>query len=184
MSKKEKMTKALAIEIAVGVGVWLAMIAAKALGFLQRMKWITLVFGLCWIPAVIILLLFILAEAADIARQAREAAYRIKAALTLKSAMHGMTLNTLGPVYGVERFPGEPNRHYEQRILIVASRGKKIRRPEPESGPQPATGRALDKIAKRNGLQRGIGESDRDLQERIREAVMKRLNEKLEGGKA
>ena len=41
---------------------------------------------------------------------------------TLKSAMHGMTLNTIGRLYDVERERNEDNRSYERRILKVASK--------------------------------------------------------------
>ena len=51
-----------------------------------------------------------------IKRLERRRAYR-----TLKSAMHGMTLNTIGRLYGLERQKNEDNRKYEKRILKVAS---------------------------------------------------------------
>lgn len=50
-------------------------------------------------------------------RMAKRHAYR-----TLKSAMHGMTLNTIGKLYEVDRQKNEDNRSYEKRILKVASR--------------------------------------------------------------
>ncbi len=52
-----------------------------------------------------------------IQRLARRHAY-----YTLKSAMHGMTLNTIGKLYDVEREKNEDNRSYERRILKTASR--------------------------------------------------------------
>ena len=36
--------------------------------------------------------------------------------------MHGMTLNTIGKLYEVDRQKNEDNRSYEKRILKVASR--------------------------------------------------------------
>lgn len=39
-----------------------------------------------------------------------------------RQAFYGLTLNTIGPMYGVQREKGEPNRHYERRILKVAVR--------------------------------------------------------------
>ena len=45
---------------------------------------------------------------------------RFRAYYMLKQAVHGMTLNTIGPIYGVERRPGESNGHYESRILLEA----------------------------------------------------------------
>jgi len=50
-------------------------------------------------------------------RMAKRHAYH-----TLKSAMHGMTLNTIGRLYEVERQKNEDNHSYEKRILKVASR--------------------------------------------------------------
>ena len=38
----------------------------------------------------------------------------------LKRALHGMTLNHIGKLYGVRRKNGEDNRRYERRILKVA----------------------------------------------------------------
>ncbi len=46
---------------------------------------------------------------------------KIRTYFTLKSAMHGMTLNTIGNLYGVRRVKGECNRHYERRILKTAT---------------------------------------------------------------
>lgn len=39
---------------------------------------------------------------------------------TLKRALHGMTLNHIGKLYGVRRENGEDNRRFERRILKVA----------------------------------------------------------------
>ena len=39
MRKKDKITRALAIEIAFGLLAWLVLIAAKALGFLPGIDW-------------------------------------------------------------------------------------------------------------------------------------------------
>ena len=44
-----------------------------------------------------------------------------------KRAFYGLTLNAIGPLYGVQRIKGEPHRKYERRILKVACR----RGPEP-----------------------------------------------------
>ena len=42
---------------------------------------------------------------------------RRKTARALKRAMHGMTLNSIGPIYGCHRKTGESNWKYERRIL-------------------------------------------------------------------
>ena len=44
-----------------------------------------------------------------------------------KKAFYGLTLNSVGPLYGVARIKGESHRMYERRILKVACR----RGPEP-----------------------------------------------------
>ena len=182
--EKDKINKAIAIELAAGVAVWLALIAAKALGFLPGIDWSLAACGLIWIPAAVVLAIFLLAEAIELIRRLREAARRIHTALTLKDAMHGMTLNTLGPIYGVERQSGEINRHYEQRILFAAATKDKLHMKRTAPIPKPATGDALDKIAKKYGVKREDGESDKHLQDRVRAAIAKNMNEQLEGGKA
>lgn len=185
MNKKKSMLGAVSVELLIGVAVWLALVIVKALGFLPGVNWITVLLGMLWLPIALILLLYMIVGAADIIRWLREVAYRIHTVRTLRDAMHGMTLNTIGPIYGVERHPGEPNRYYEQRILFTAAKGKKLHlKRTTEEGPQPATGKALDKIAQKYGLQRYKNETDKHLQGRVREAVMKRPDEKLEGGKA
>ena len=45
-------------------------------------------------------------------RRRNEATYR-----TLKHAFHGMTLNSMGKLYGVKRIQGESNSSYERRLL-------------------------------------------------------------------
>lgn len=45
---------------------------------------------------------------------------RRKIVRTLKSAMHGLTLNSIGPLYGCKRKSGEDNRSFEKRILKTA----------------------------------------------------------------
>ena len=130
------------------------------------------------------LAIFLLAEAIELIRRLREAARRIHTALTLKDAMRGMTLNTLGPIYGVERQSGEINRHYEQRILFAAATKDKLHMKRTAPIPKPATGDALDKVAKKYGVKRDDGESDKHLQDRVRAAITKNMNEQLEGGKA
>lgn len=184
MEKKDKINKAIAIELAAGVAAWLFLIAAKALGFLPGIDWSLTACGLIWIPAAVVLVIFLLAEAIELIRRLREAARRIHTALTLKDAMHGMTLNTLGPIYGVERQSGEINRHYEQRILFAAATKDKLHMKRTAPIPKPATGDALDKVAKKYGVKRNEGETDKHLQDRVRAAITKNMNEQLEGGKA
>lgn len=171
-------------QTALGLMVWVGLLIAKALGVFSGVSWITIIFGMLWIPAVLTLLLFVILSAKSIVRRLHRIADGLHAAHVLKSSMHGMTLNTLGPIYGVERQPGEINRHYEQRILFAAATKDKLHMKRTAPIPKPATGAALDKVAKKYGLKRNQGESDYHLQGRVREAVMKRLDDKLEGGKA
>ena len=42
---------------------------------------------------------------------------RRKTARNLKEAMHAMTLNSIGKLYGCTRVKGESNRSFERRIL-------------------------------------------------------------------
>lgn len=53
-------------------------------------------------------------------RELREAYRRHKIARTLWEAMEGLTLNSVGPIYGVKRQPGEKNAPYKRRILKAA----------------------------------------------------------------
>ena len=184
MDKKKSMLGAVSAELLVGVAVWLALVVLKALGALPGINWITVLFGMLWLPISLVLLLYIVVGAAGIVRWIREVVYKIHTALTLKDAMHGMTLNTLGPIYGVERQPGEPNRHYQQRIMFAAAKGTKLYLKRKKPVPKPAAGPALDQVAKKYGVKRRKGESDKHLQDRVRAAITKNLNEKLEGGQA
>lgn len=171
-------------QTALGLMVWVGLLIAKALGAFPGVSWITIIFGMLWIPAVLTLLLFAILSAKSIVRKLHRIADGLHTAHVLKSSMHGMTLNTLGPVYGVERQPGEFNRHYEQRILYAAATRDDLRMYRKPDAPRPATGEKLDAIAEENGLKRNKGESDKHLQDRVRAAITKNLNEQLEGGKA
>jgi len=66
---------------------------------------------------------------------------------TLKSAMHGMTLNTIGKLYGVQREKGEDNRHYERRILKVAC----------QRGPLSMCGKMVS-----DGIKEGIADAEKE----------------------
>lgn len=51
---------------------------------------------------------------------------RRKTARNLKEAMHGMTLNSIGALYGCTREKGEGNRSYERRILKAHMKSDKL----------------------------------------------------------
>ena len=167
-----------------GCAVWVALAVVKLLGRLPLLSWPVLCSGLILIPTALICSVFLLVGACDLIRKLPDINRQHHTYHTLKDAMHGMTLNTIGPIYGVDRRPGEPNRIYELRILKAAATADKIRMKRTTPIPKPATGAALDKIAERHGITRYKNESDKHLQARVREAVARELDEKLEGGKA
>lgn len=116
-------------------------------------------------------------------RQHNERKRRHKIARVLWDAMHGLTLNSIGPIYGVSRKPGEPNKEYESRILKAARTVDKVNLVAPLEAPYtPATGLKLDAIAAKHGLERQPGESDEALQERIRTAVIEKLERRTKNG--
>ncbi len=90
---------------------------------------------------------------------------------TINETMKILTMNGVGDVYGVKREPGESNRHFQKRINRAACELDNSERHRPA----PATGAKLDKIAEAHGLTRGSGETDTELQERIRQQVYKKL---------
>lgn len=153
-------------------GVWAFLLTLKVVGVI-RMSW----------PMVLsIIVLGAMATAAAIFLLGRarknilEWLRRRKIARTLREAMEGMTLNSIGPIYGVKRQQGEKNRSFKSRILKAA---RTVDTVNVQNTPKPATGHNLDKIASKHGLCRRPHEADAQLQSRIRAAVMK----ELEGGK-
>lgn len=167
-----------------GATVWLALVLAKMYGSFPGVSWVLLGCGIVWIPCALVCAVFGVVWLVELPGRIRELDRKRHTYRTLKDAMHGMTLNTIGPIYGVDRRPGEPNRIYELRILKAAATADKIRMERPRPMPRPATGTALDKIAEKHGITRYKNESDKHLQARVREAVARELDEKLEGGKA
>ena len=67
-----------------------------------------------WIPAAVILVTLTAAEAMILigktSKRYQEWKRRRKIARTLWEAMHGLTLNSVGPIYGVKRKAGELNK--------------------------------------------------------------------------
>ena len=158
-----------------GCAVWVALAVVKLLGGLPLLSWPVLCSGLILIPTVLICSAFLLVGACDLIRKLPDINRQPHTYPTLKDAMHGMTLNTIGPIYGVDRRPGEPNRIYEFRILKAAATADKIRIPNRIYGlrilkeaatadkirmkrarpmPRPATGTALDKTRSSKEVQR------------------------------
>lgn len=108
-------------------------------------------------------------------KQHRERERRRRIARSLWDSMEGLTLNSIGPIYGVRRQQGEKNRSYKRRILKAA---RTLDTVNVQAARKPATGQSLDNIARKYSLRRFKGETDKHLQERIRQAAL----EKLKGG--
>lgn len=154
------------------------LIACKAAGRVSW-SWPAVLLSYFWISLATMAAFALLAVGAHIfcraMRRCREWKRHRRIARTLWEAMEGMTLNNIGPIYGARRQRGEKNRDYKRRILKAA---RTLDTVNVQNAPAPATGRKLDDIARKYGLRRFKGESDGQLQERIRQAVLN----KLEGG--
>ncbi len=94
--------------------------AANLIGW----SWPAALLSFLWIPfadlAVCLLLLLIITEFYRFQIWRMKRKRRRNTAKTLKYSMEGMTLNAIGPIYGVKRVPGEKNRRYKRRILKAA----------------------------------------------------------------
>lgn len=104
-------------------------------------------------------------------KQHRERERRRRAARSLWDSMEGLTLNSIGPIYGVRRQQGEKNRSYKRRILKAA---RTLDTVNVQAACKPATGQSLDSIAGKYGIQRRSWENDEDLRERIKKAAINR----------
>lgn len=184
MKRNQNIEAVIVLILLGGVTVWLALVLAKMYGSFPGVSWVLLGCGIVWIPCALVCAVFGAVWLVELPGRIRELDMKLHTYRTLKDAMHGMTLNTIGPVYGVERQAGEPNWCYERRILAKAAEADKIRLKRTTPTPGPATGEKLDKIAKKHGLTRFKNESDKHLQARVREAITRELDKKLEGGKA
>lgn len=159
-------------------GAELILICCKAAGRVTW-SWPAVLLSYFWISLAVMVAFVLLAVAAHIfcraMRRYREWKRRRKIAWALRESMEGLTLNSIGPIYGVRRQQGEKNREYKRRILKAA---RTLDTVNVQNVPAPATGQKLDAIAAKHGLRRFKGETDEHLQERIRQAVLR----KLEGG--
>lgn len=184
MKKRLNAEEVVTIALIGGGILWAVLALIKAFGGLQGISWLLLACGVAYIPFALVVLAYLIEVVAWLSRNLSEIQYRLHTYRVLKSSMHGLTLNTIGPLYGVDRIPGEGNKYFEFRILLQAARGGKAFVKKQKPAPKPATGKKLDAVAKKHGLVRQKDESDDHLQDRIREVIMKRLNDQLEGGKA
>lgn len=159
-------------------GAELILICCKAAGRVTW-SWPAVLLSYFWISLAVMAAFVLLAVGAHIfcraMRRYREWKRRRKIAWALRESMEGLTLNSIGPIYGVRRQQGEKNREYKRRILKAA---RTLDTVNVQNVPAPATGQKLDAIATKHGLRRFKGETDEHLQERIRQAVLR----KLEGG--
>ena len=104
-------------------------------------------------------------------KQHRERERRRRIARSLWDSMEGLTLNSIGPIYGVRRQQGEKNRSYKRRILKAA---RTLDTVNVQAARKPATGQSLDNMARKCGIQRRSWENDEELRERIEKAVIDR----------
>lgn len=84
------------------------------------MSWPVVIAGLVWVPTALLLItLWVAALLIWIGRtgkKIREYNRRRKISRTLDESMKGLTLNGVGPIYGIRRNKGENNTDYEKRI--------------------------------------------------------------------
>lgn len=175
---KKENNKLYAATLLIATPAWIAILIAKGRGAIG-INWPAAILGAVWIPALTFAALLgltgvlVLLHAST--KQINEWKRRRKVARTLWESMEGLTLNNIGPIYGVRRQQGEKNRSYKRRILKAA---RTLDTVNVQNAPKPATGQKLDEIAKKYGIRRYPHETDEKLQNRIREAVLKNL----EGG--
>ena len=176
---KRENNKLYALTLLIAAPAWIALLAAKGRGSVG-INWPTAILGAVWIPALALVALLALTGVLVLLHEATKRIHewkrRRKVARTLWESMEGLTLNNIGPIYGIRRQPGEKNRSYKRRILKAA---RTLDTVNVQNAPTPATGQKLDAIAKKHGLRRYPRETDEQLQNRIREAVLKNL----EGGR-
>lgn len=157
--------------------VALILIACKIGGRLTW-SWPGMALGYAWIMCAIMFVFILVAVFTRGLNRAlkrlNERLRRRKVARTLCEAMEGLTLNSVGPIYGVKRKPGEQNRDFKRRILKAARTVDTVNISIGAAG-----GKALNEIARQYGLQRSTGEIDARLRSRIAKAAGK-----PKGGKA
>lgn len=91
----------------------------KACGIIS-MSWPVVIAGLVWVPTAILLITLwvatLLIWIVRTVKKVREYNRRRKISRTLDESMIGLTLNSVGPIYGIKRNKGESNDDYEKRI--------------------------------------------------------------------
>ena len=91
----------------------------KACGIIS-MSWPVVIAGLVWVPTALLLITLwvatLLIWIGRTGKKIREYNHRRKISRTLDESMKGLTLNGVGPIYGIRRNKGENNTDYEKRI--------------------------------------------------------------------
>ena len=91
----------------------------KACGIIS-MSWPVVIAGLVWVPTALLLITLwvatLLIWIGRTVKKIREYNRRRKISRTLDESMKGLTLNGVGPIYGIRRNKGENNTDYEKRI--------------------------------------------------------------------
>lgn len=91
----------------------------KACGIIS-MSWPVVIAGLVWVPTALLLITLwvatLLIWIGRTGKKIREYNRRRKISRTLDESMKGLTLNGVGPIYGIRRNKGENNTDYEKRI--------------------------------------------------------------------
>ena len=154
--------------------LWVALLILKATGAVHISWADTLLMLLCISAATMFFGVFAIVGAEkleQLIKKARKRRRQRKMIRTISETMRILTMNGMGGVYGVKREPGESNRHYQKRINAAACELDNTERRRPA----PASGAKLDRIAKVHGITRGDGETDAELQERIRQSIFRKL---------
>lgn len=137
--------------------------------------WSAVLLSYFWISFATMAAFILLAVGAHIfcraMKQHRERERRRRIARSLWDSMEGLTLNSIGPIYGVRRQQGEKNRSYKRRILKAA---RTLDTVNLQAARKPAISQSLDSIAGKYGIQRRSWENDEDLRERIKKAAINR----------
>jgi hypothetical protein len=158
----------------IAAALWVALLVSKAAGAVH-ISWPAALLALFWISAAVMLSgIFVIVGGDKLERlmkQAKKRRRQREMIRTISETMKILTMNGVGGVYGVKREPGESNRHFQKRINAAACELDNSERRRPA----PATGAKLDRIAEAHGLTRGAGETDAELQERIRQRVFRKL---------
>lgn len=97
-----------------------AMLAILKACDIISMSWPVVIAGLVWVPTALLLITLwvatLLIWIGRTGKKIREYNRRRKISRTLDESMKGLTLNGVGPIYGIRRNKGENNTNYEKRI--------------------------------------------------------------------